>query len=57
MTWAELALEIDNLTEEQKNTDVTVFVPGLDEFYATKSRVFVASEDDVLDTNHPYLIL
>ena len=57
MTWNELVKEILALSEDQRNTDVTVFVPGLDEFYSTKSRLFLTSDDDVLDNDHPYISL
>jgi hypothetical protein len=57
MNWAQLAVEIANLTDEQRNTDVTIYIPGMDEFYATKERFFITTEDDVLNKNHPYLSL
>ena len=59
MTYAELALEINNMTLEQLNSDVTVYVQGTDEYYGVvKDYPFVASEaDDVLDENHPYLVI
>jgi hypothetical protein len=33
MTYKELAEYISNLTEEQQNQDVTIFVSGVDEYY------------------------
>ncbi len=61
MTWAELAEYIGNLSQEQQQTDVTVYVSGVDEFYPLVADypVVEASADktDVLDDGHPYLVI
>jgi hypothetical protein len=56
MTWEQLAKEIELLTPEQRNTDVTVFVRGVDEFYPVTDRLLIAPpEEQILDPNHPYI--
>jgi hypothetical protein len=56
MNWKQLAEEIKLLTPEQQETDVTVFVRGVDEFYPVSNRLLITPpEDDVLDKNHPYI--
>lgn len=57
MTYKELAEYISNLTEEQINCDVTVYVSGTDEFYSLVGDypALEAEADDVLDQGHPYL--
>ena len=54
MTWTELRDKINNMSEEQRNTDVTFFDSNEGEFFAL-CRLNFTSEDDVLDKNHPYL--
>ena len=59
MTWKQLVGEVSKLSPEQQNTDVTVFVRGVDEFYPVSDRVFTTppppAESCILDANHPYL--
>lgn len=61
MTYQELLQELQHLNEEQLNSDVTVFVRGVEEFYPTSSGLYFSSEDDengnILDANHPYLMI
>ena len=56
MTWEELKIFIENMTDEQKNTDVTICISD-DEFSMVKSLEFAEEEFcDVLDDGHPFLI-
>jgi hypothetical protein len=59
MTYRELAEYISNLADEQKDNDVTVFVSGVDEYYALVGDypAVEADGDDVLDNGHPYLVI
>ena len=56
LTWAELRDKIDEMPEEQQNTDVTMFDGNEDEFYRLCELKFTEEDEcDVLDPNHPYL--
>ena len=60
MTYAQLAAKISTMTEDQLNSDVTVYVSDVDEFYSVVDDYpFLISCDDtdVLDTGHPYLVI
>jgi hypothetical protein len=63
MTYKELAKSISNMTEDQQNCDVTVYVQMLDEFYPIQSflysmKVFeFQDKSDVLDEDHPLLVV
>ncbi len=59
MTYRELAEYISNLTDEQKDSDVTVFVSGVEEYYTLVGDypALEANGDDVLDDGHPYLAI
>ena len=59
MTYKELRAEIDAMNEYQINTDVTVYVTGVDEYYplARPTELDFASVNDVLDKTHPFLIV
>ena len=59
MTWKQLVEEISLLTEEQKNTDVTVYVRGIDGFYPVVDELPIidSATDDTLDPNHPFLMV
>lgn len=54
MNWNQLAEMIAAMSEEQRNTTVTVFMPDDDEWYGI-SDVFFTTEDDVLDRDHPFM--
>ena len=56
MTYRELVEKIANLTEEQKNCDVTIYADEYDEYYSAKDFL-ITDETDVLDSNHPYITL
>lgn len=57
MTWKQLAGEVSKLPPEKQDSDVTVFVRGVDEFYPVSDRLFTTppAESDVLDAGDPYL--
>ena len=56
MTWNELA-ELVNTTmsEEQKNSDVTIHCTESDEWFKVDGDLEITQHDDVLDKNHPFL--
>jgi len=53
-TWKQLADIINQMTDEQKNTDVTVYTPEIDKYYQVTS-LGITDETDTLDENHPFL--
>ena len=56
MDYRTLAKALEELTEEQKDMDVTVRVE--DEYFPVKKlEIFNASESDALDDNHPILAI
>ncbi len=63
MTWKELAEKVNEMTDEQKNTDVTVYLGEMDEFFPIECRTRVATDgfDDpgqgVLDVGHPFIVI
>jgi hypothetical protein len=65
VTYRDLEKFISNMSDEQKNCDVTIFVSGVDEFYSlidadTNNILYPmceADETDVLDIGHPYLTI
>jgi hypothetical protein len=57
MTYTELAEYILNeMSADQMDMDVTLFVPGVDEYYPAV-LAFTDSDCDVLDENHPVLTI
>lgn len=59
MTYRDLAEYIGNLTDEQKDSSVTIFVYGVEEYYPLMGDypAVEAEGDDVLDDGHPYLVI
>ena len=59
MTYRELAQQLSQLNDNQLDSDVTVYVSGVDEYYGVVGdNPFLESEvDDVLDNGHPYLVI
>lgn len=58
MTWKDLKYQLNDLTEEQLNTDVTVLDTDTDEFFGCYSDSISINKDglsDVLDDGHPFL--
>jgi hypothetical protein len=47
----------DNLTPEQRQTDVTVYRYNADEFYPVQGLLFASPYNDVLDLDHPYITI
>jgi hypothetical protein len=56
-TYGELLVELQKLNPEQLNQTVTVYVQGLDEYYATEDGLLITDSNDVLDAGHAYLKL
>lgn len=54
MNWNDLVKWIEKLSPEQRQTNVTVHVHHMDEFYAIFGAT-TAIDGDVLDKDHPYL--
>ena len=59
MKYRQLLDELQLLSEEQLDQDVTVYVSGVDEYYALRSDypVAISEADDVLDEDHFYLAI
>ena len=58
MTYRELADLIENMTDEQKDQDVTVFVAEQNEYYPlVKDFPVCQSDGDVLEEGHYYLTI
>jgi hypothetical protein len=60
MTYIELLREIAIMTPEQQSQDVTVFVSGVNEYYGLANYPLCFTDpavEDVLDPNHPYLVI
>lgn len=55
VTYKELANAIQNLSQEQQDMDVTVFLEYQDEFMPANDFLF--SDTDTLDPNHPVITL
>ena len=57
MTWEELQKKINEMDEEQKQTDVTIYDESIAEFFRVREIRFCDPNwCDVLDPNHPFLI-
>lgn len=60
MTYRELAELINNMTEEQKECNVTVFLSEQSEYFPLDRQfplVFAENDNDVLRDGHPYLAI
>ena len=61
MTYADLLKELQQLDETQLNSDVTIFIMGIEEFYPSFDRLYFSTEEDedgqILDAGHPYLMV
>ena len=56
MTYKDLLLQLQQLNEEQLNSDVAVYDEGTDEYYQLKVElVFATDAQNVLDKNHPVI--
>ena len=56
-TYKELLTALQELTPEQLEMNATVYVRGVDEFYPVQTFGFTNTASDVLDENHPYLLV
>ena len=56
MTYKDLLNQLQNLAEDQLNSNVAVYDTGTDEYYQLNVEfVFTTSECDVLDVDHPVI--
>lgn len=56
MTWQDLAkLVYDKMSDEQRNTDVTVHCTIADEWFKVDGDLEITQHDDVLHKGHPFL--
>ena len=56
MTYKELLAELQQLNEEQLNSDVAVYDTDTDEYYQLNVElVFATDECQVLDVDHPII--
>ena len=58
MKYRDLLIELQLLSPEQLNQDVTVLVREQDEYYPlVPDYPWLFAESDVLDQDHPYLVI
>jgi hypothetical protein len=58
MTYRDLRKQLNDLTEEQLDMDVTIYDGSVDELFgAYHTDLQFNLEDDILDKGHPYLII
>ncbi len=57
MTWQELHRLIENMTDEQKQTDVTVYGTESTEFFSARELMTNQGLFDELDPEHPFIII
>ena len=59
MTWNELKAHIEVMDKEQRGTDVTILVirPAINDDFYPVTGIDFSPEDDVLDKNHPFLLI
>ena len=56
MTYKELLQQLQQLNEDQLNSDVCVYDEGTDEYYQLKVElVYAGQECDVLNLDHPII--
>lgn len=56
MTYKQMLSFINELSDEQLEMDVTVYLETDDEFFPVLDFA-VTDETDVLDTDHPYIVI
>lgn len=56
MTYAQLLKRLQKLDKDQLACDVTIWDKHQDEFYAM-SEFLISEEADILDKQHPFLVL
>jgi|694.fasta_scaffold03312_69 hypothetical protein len=58
MTWSELCQLIAEMSDEQKQMDVTIYVAENEEFFPVDSlKNCEESNEDSLDPGHPFLVI
>ena len=55
-TYRQLICHLSTLDENQQQMNVTIYDKGKDEYFPVND-IFYADDNDVLDANHPYLIM
>ena len=55
MTYRELFAQLQQLTDEQLDSTVTVYDTDSDEYYGCTELVYTTDACDVLDPNHPVI--
>ena len=55
MTWKELKKQIECLTEEQLNTDVTVYYAEEMEFYTAIEQMKISKDSAEIDEGQPFI--
>jgi len=56
MTYKELLQQLQQLSEDQLNSDVAIYDEGTDEYYqASVELVFATDAQSVLDVDHPII--
>lgn len=56
MTYQQLLDYINLLSDDQKNSDVTIFDGDQGEFLPAK-KLEITSENDILEENHPFITI
>jgi hypothetical protein len=57
MTYKELQTLLSELSDEQLNMTATVYFADADEYWAIDSPAISGEDNDVLDADHPYLVV
>ena len=58
MTWKELKFHIETMDDEQLNSNVTVYITGVDEFIPVPDIEYVSEDGNcILDPLHPFLVV
>lgn len=57
MTYKELREILNAASEEELNSDVTVYLPESDEYYSVTDYDITDEDNDVFDAGQPFLIV
>jgi hypothetical protein len=57
MTLDELRAQIEAMTEEQRNSDVTIYLQATDEYIPVNGIEIATMNTMVLDEGHPFLTI
>jgi hypothetical protein len=55
MTWDDLKYRIEQMTPEQRDTDVTFYDHNDEEFYQIRRLLIAVKGEQAIDEGHPYL--